>query len=82
MYDDLVSLYQKKNTDMLLHLNHQLQVVNMSSEDMIVNYFMNITHIQDNIVAIGEIIHDVDLVNVELRGLPKPWEPFGQGICA
>jgi hypothetical protein len=45
MYDALVSLYQNKNTGRLLHLKHQLQVVRMSSEDMVVNYLMNITQI-------------------------------------
>jgi hypothetical protein len=43
MYDALVSLYQNKNIGRFLHLKHQLQVVNMSSEDMVVNYLMNIT---------------------------------------
>jgi hypothetical protein len=43
MYDALVILYQNKNTSRLLHLKHQLQVVRMSSEEMVVNYIMNIT---------------------------------------
>jgi hypothetical protein len=47
-----------------------------------VNYLMNITQIQDQLAAIGETVQDVELVNVALRGLPKSWEPFVQGICA
>jgi hypothetical protein len=43
MYDALVSLYQNKITDMLLHLKHRIQVVRMSNEDTIVNYLMKIT---------------------------------------
>jgi hypothetical protein len=43
IYDALVSLYQNKNTGRLLHLKHQLQVVRMSNQDMIVNYLMKIT---------------------------------------
>jgi hypothetical protein len=82
MYDALVSLYQNKNTGRLLHLKHQLQVVRMSSEDTVVNYLMKITQIRDQLAAIGETIQDVELVNVALRGLPKSWEPFVQGICA
>jgi hypothetical protein len=27
-------------------------------------------------------VQDVELVNVALRGLPRSWEPFVQGICA
>jgi len=28
------------------------------------------------------IVHDAELVNVALRGLPGSWEPFVQGIFA
>jgi uncharacterized protein Smg (DUF494 family) len=45
MYDAMVSLYQNKNTCILLHLKHQLQVVRMSSEETIVTYLMKITQI-------------------------------------
>jgi hypothetical protein len=43
MYVSLVSLYQNKNTSRELHLKHQLQVVNISSEYTIMNYLMKIT---------------------------------------
>jgi hypothetical protein len=43
MYDSLVSLYQNKNTCRFLHLNHQLQVVRMSSEDTVMNYLIKTT---------------------------------------
>jgi hypothetical protein len=57
-------------------MKHQLQVVNMSSEDTIVSYLMKITQIRDQLATIGETIQDAKLVNVELRGLPESWEPF------
>jgi hypothetical protein len=80
MYDALTSLYQNKNTCMLLHLKHQIQVVRMSSEDTVVNYLMKITQIRYQLVSIGKTIHDAKLVNVALRGLPKSWEPFFRGF--
>jgi hypothetical protein len=82
MHDYLVSLYKNKNTGKFLQLKHWLQVVRMSSEDIVVNYIMNITHIQDHIATIGETTQYVELVNVALRGIPKSWEPFLQVICA
>jgi hypothetical protein len=82
MYYALVSLYQNKHTGRLLHLKHQLQVVKIFSEDMILNYLMKITQIQDQLAAIGEIVQNDELVNVALRGLPKSWKPFVQGIYA
>jgi hypothetical protein len=54
----------------------------MSSEDTIVNYLMEITQIRDQVVAIGDKVEDVELENIALRGLPRSWEPFVQGICA
>jgi hypothetical protein len=45
MYDYFVVLYQNKNTDMMLHLKHQLQIVRIIGEDRFVSYLMNITQI-------------------------------------
>jgi regulator of replication initiation timing len=82
IYDALVGLYRNGNIGMKLHLKHQLQVVRMSSEETVVNYIMRITQIQDKLVAIGDKVEDIELVNVAFRGLPNYWEPFVKGICA
>jgi len=71
MYDALIGLYQNGNTCMKLHLKHQLQVVNMSSDDTILNYLMNITQIQDHLVVINDNVEDDELVTVALIGLPR-----------
>jgi hypothetical protein len=82
MYDALVGIYQNKNVGRMIHLKYRIQIVRINNEDTVVNYIMNITHIQDHIIVIGETIHDDELLNVALRGLPRSWEPFVQGICA
>jgi hypothetical protein len=82
IYDALVGLYRNGNRGRKLHLKHQLQVVRMSSEDMFLNYLMRITRIKYQLVAIGDKVEDVELVNVALIGLPRSWEPFLQGTCA
>jgi hypothetical protein len=33
-------------------------------------------------VAIDDKVEEFELVNVALRGIPRSWEPFMQGICA
>jgi hypothetical protein len=33
-------------------------------------------------VISGEVVDDIELVNVALNGFPGSWEPFLQGICA
>jgi hypothetical protein len=45
MYDSFVGLYQNKTTGRILHLKHKLHIIRMTSEDIVVNYFMKITHI-------------------------------------
>jgi hypothetical protein len=46
MYDALVlGLYQNGNTSEKLYLKHDIQVVRMSSDDMVVNYLIKITQI-------------------------------------
>jgi hypothetical protein len=82
MHDSLVGLYQNENTGMKLHLKHQLQIIKMSSEDIVVIYLMKITQILDKLATISVKVEDVELVNVALKGLPRSREPFLQGICA
>jgi hypothetical protein len=43
---------------------------------------MRITHIYDQLAVIGEVVLDVELVNVALNGFTKAWEPFIMGICS
>jgi hypothetical protein len=80
MYDALVGLYQSGNADQKSILKH-LQATKMSSSDIVVSYLMRITQIRDQLAAIGEVVDDVELVNVALSGLPSSWEPFVQGLC-
>jgi hypothetical protein len=36
--------------------------------------------VHDHIVAIGEKMEDIKLVNVALNDLPKYWEPLFKGV--
>jgi hypothetical protein len=76
-YDALVGLYENGNICRKLHLKHQIQFLKISSEDMIVNYLMNITQIQYRLIDIcSEMMENFDLVNVALRDIPRSWEAF------
>jgi hypothetical protein len=54
----------------------------MSRYDNVTSYFMRITHVHDQLEAIGEKTNDTELMNVALNGLPKSWEPFFKGVIA
>jgi hypothetical protein len=43
---------------------------------------MRVSHIRDQLAAIGDVISDKELVTTTLNGFPKFWIPFVQGVCA
>lgn len=54
----------------------------MNPSNNVTSYLMRITQIYEHLAAIGEVVLDVDLVNVALNGFTKAWEPFIMAICA
>jgi hypothetical protein len=82
MFDALTRLYESKNTSRKLTLRHQLRNVTMNKSETMVNYFMKISQIKDQLAAIGDPVEDVELVTTTLNGFPPSWDPFVQGICA
>ena len=82
MFDSLNRLYEIKNTNRNLTLQHQLKNVTMNKSEMIANFFTRISCIKGQLVAIGDPVEDVELVTTTLNGFPPSWNPFVQGICA
>ena len=54
----------------------------MTKVDTIATYFMKISQLKEQLIAIGETVDDEDLVAVALDGLPLSWETYVQGINA
>ena len=54
----------------------------MSRSDTIATYFMRVSQLRDQLLAIGESVDDGELVSIALNDLPTSWEPFIQGVCA
>ena len=82
MFNSLKKLYERKNTRQKLTLRHQLRNVTMNKSETMVNYFMKISQIKDQLVAIGDPVEDDEQVTTTLNGFPPSWDPFVQGICA
>jgi hypothetical protein len=80
MYDVLKKMFERNNTNKALTLKHQLQNLKMTRNDTIVNFFMKISKIKDQLGAIGETIIDIELIMTTLNSLPSHWEPFIQSI--
>jgi hypothetical protein len=82
MFDALTKLYESKNTSRKLILRHQLRNLTMNKSEIVVNYFMRISQIKDQLATIGDLVEDFELVTTTLNGFPSAWDLFVQGICA
>ena len=76
MFDALTKLNESKNTSRKLTLRHQLKNVTMNKSKTITNFFTRISHIKDQLVAIGDPIEDDELVTTTLNGFPPSLDPF------
>ena len=82
IFDALARLYESKNTSRKMTLRNQLRVTKMNKNNSIASYFMKISQIKDQLIAINEQIDDSELTTLTLNGFPASWRPFVQGICA
>jgi hypothetical protein len=80
MYEALKNMFESDNTQSYLTLKGHLQNIKMTKGDTIVDLFMKMSEIRDQLGAIGEIISNRELVLTTLNNFPKHWEPFLQSI--
>jgi hypothetical protein len=81
IFDALVGLFQSNNMNRKIILRNKLRFMQMSRYDIVTSYFMMITQVRDQVVAIVNKLDGLDLINVALNGFPKSWEPFVKGVC-
>ena len=82
MSDALVSLYQSTNINRKIILREKLRSIEMTILDSVTSYLTKVRQICDELVAIGEKVTNVELVNMALNGFLASWESFFKGICA
>ena len=76
MYDKLVGMFRASNANQILFLKN----IEMDKGESIQSYFMRITEIKNDLLAIGEAIADRELTLIALGGLPRPWYVFNSTI--
>ena len=54
MYDKLVSVFRGSNSNQILFFKNQLKNIKKGKDESIQSYFMRLTKIKNNIIAIGE----------------------------
>jgi hypothetical protein len=82
MYEALNMLYESKDISQNLSLRNQLRNMKMKNSESVTCYLKGVSQIRDQLVAIGDVISDKELVTTTLNGFPTFWIPFVQGVCA
>ena len=70
MYDKLVSMFRASNANQVLFFKDKLKNIKKGEEEYIQSYFMRLTEIRNDLLAIGEEVADRELVLIALGGLP------------
>ena len=70
IFDALARLYESKNTSRKMTLRNQLRITKMNKNDTIATYFIKISQIKDQLIAINEQIDDSELTTLTLNGFP------------
>jgi hypothetical protein len=76
MFNFLVGLFQSKNMNRKMVLRNNLMSMHMYISNYVTIYFMRITQVRDHLATIWEKIEEAEILNLELNGIPKSWEPF------
>lgn len=73
-YDTLVKLYNTKATSQKRLLKSQLRSLKMEKDASVNSFFTKISHLKDQLLAIGVSTDDDDLVQTVFDGLTSAWE--------
>ena len=76
MYDKLVTMFRANNANQVLFFKNKLKNIKKGKDESIQSYFMRLTEIKNDLLAIGEAIADQDLTLNALGGLPQEWYVF------
>ena len=80
MYDKLVNMFKANNANQVLFFKNQLKSLKKGKDESVQSYFLKMTEIRNNLLAIGETIADREMVLTALGGLSSEWHVFNTTI--
>ena len=80
MYDKLVNMFRANNENQFLFFKNQLKNLKKGRDESVRYYFLKLTEIKNNLLAIGETIVDREMVLTTLGGLSFEWHVFNTTI--
>ena len=75
-----MSMFKASNVNQILFFKNQLKKIKKGKDESIQSYFMRLTKIRNNLLAIGEVISDREMLLIALGGLPRDWHVFNTTI--
>jgi hypothetical protein len=76
MWDTLKNLFEAKNENRNMALKDKLREVRMTKEENVATYFTRLAQVKYELVVVGEVISDSEMVRIALKGFNKEWEFF------
>ena len=80
MYDKLVHMLKANYANRVLFFKNQLKNLKKGRDESVQSYFLKLTEIKNNLLAIGETIADREMVLTALGGLSFEWHVFNTTI--
>jgi hypothetical protein len=72
MWDALINLYSNRN----MNLSDKFHGTRMTKGESETSYLTRLRWVKDELVVVGEIIPDSELVRIALKGFTKEWDVF------
>jgi hypothetical protein len=76
MWDTLKNLFEAKNENQKMTLKDKLHDTKMGKGESVSFYLTRVVQVKDELAAVGEVISDLELVRIALKGFTKEWEVF------
>jgi hypothetical protein len=76
IWEALKILFEEKNENWKMALKAKLHDTKMGKEESVSYYLTWVAQVKDELVAIGEVTLDSELVRITLNGFTKDWEVF------
>jgi hypothetical protein len=76
MWVALKGLYEAKNENRKMSLWDKLHGTRMVKGESVATYLTWVAQVKDELVIVGEVIPDSELVRIALKGFTKEWAVF------
>ena len=76
MWEALKNLFEAKNENWKMALKAKLHDTKMGKEESVSSYLTQVAQVKYELVVVGEVISDSELVRIVLKDFTKEWEVF------